>query len=498
MEDYVRVRRMHHDEGLSVRAISRKTGLHRKTVQKMIALGIPPGYRQSNPRPRPRLGPFLPLIDQMLELDRKGPPKQRHSAKRIFDRLRDEHGYGGGYTQVKDYVRQARQRTREAFVPLAWPPGQAQVDWGEAWVEGAAGRPVKTQLFVMTLPFSGARFGAAFPRATMEFFLEGHRLAFEFFGGVPTRIVYDNLKSAVIKVGRGRHRELNPRFERFSEACLFTPAFCNVARGNEKGHVENGVGWVRRNLLVPVPTVGDWQRFNEQLAQGCRRQWATRQRGRESTVGERLAEERAHLRPIPTPPAQPPASWTVSSLCLVRFDTNDYSVPCRYAHHPVWVRADVGRVRIYHEAQLIAEHTRCFGREQAIYEPSHYLALIERKPRALDWGAPLAALALAPCFDQLRALLEEGQQHSRGTRAYIGVLRLLERHTLAELTRAVTRALELGAPDPDSIRNLLLCPPERAPGRLDLSGRAQLAALRVAPPDLSLYGALAAAQGGQP
>jgi transposase len=496
MEDYIRVRRMHFEEGFSVRAIARKTGLHRKTVQKMIIQGVPPGYQPKTSRPRPRLGPFLPRIDQILAQDKQAPPKQRHTAQRIFDRLRQEFGYTGGYTQVKDYVRQARQRQQEAYVPLDWPPGQAQVDWGEAWVI-QAGRPLKAQMFVMTLPFSDARFVASFPRASLEFFLEGHRQAFSFFGGVPARIVYDNLKSAVIKVGRGRRRDLNTTFEQFCEQCLFTAAFCNVARGNEKGHVENGVGWVRRNMFVPQPAVGDWQSFNEHLAQECRRPWPVRLRGHERTVGERLREEQASLRPVPQPPVRPLTTWGVNSLCLVRFDLNDYSVPCRWAYHPVLVRADVGRVRIFHEDRQIAEHVRCFGREQAIYEPWHYLALIERKPRALDWGAPMKELKLEACFEQLRRQMEDGQEHSRGTRAYIGVLRLLEQHSLEALTRAVRRALELGAPDKDSIRNLLLCPPERLPGRLDLSGRMHLATVQVPLPDLSVYGALAAAQGGR-
>lgn len=495
MEDYIRVRRMHFDEGFSVRAISRKTGLHRKTVQKLIIQGVAPGYRQEASRPRPRLGPFLPRIDLILAQDKQAPPKQRHTAQRIFDRLRQEWGYTGGYTQVKEYIRQTRQRQQEAYVPLAWPPGQAQVDWGEAWVI-QEGLPLKAQLFVMTLPFSDARFVASFPRASLEFFLEGHRLAFAFFGGVPARIVYDNLKSAVTKVGRGRRRDLNATFEQFAEQCLFTAAFCNVARGNEKGHVENGVGWVRRNLFVPQPIVGDWQSFNEHLAQACRRHWPARLRGHERTVGERLAEERLHLRPAPQPPARPLKTWTVNSLCLVRFDCNDYSVPCRWAHHPVSVRADVGRVRIFCEVRLIAEHVRCFGREQALYEPWHYLALIERKPRALDWGAPLKEFMLDPCFEQLRRQMEQGQEHSGGTRAYIGVLRLLEQHALADLTRAVGRALELGAPDKESIRNLLLCPPERLPGLLDLSGRSHLAHWRMPAPDLTAYGTLAAAPGG--
>jgi hypothetical protein len=349
-------------------------------------------------------------------------------------------------------------------------------------------------LFVLTLPFSDVRFVACFPRESLEFFLEGHLRAFNFLGGVPRRIVYDNLKAAVTRVGPGRHRELNATFEAFSRRHLFEAAFCNAARGNEKGHVENGVGWARRNLFVPLPSVSDWESCNARLEEACRGAQQLRLRGHEKTVAERLEEERPHFLPLAPwhlPAAKP---WTVSSLCLVRFDSNDYSVPCRWAHHPVTVRADVAKVRIFFQDQCIAIHTRCHERERAIYEPWHYLALVERKPRSLDWGAPMKDLLLPECFQTLRRRMEEGQEHSRGTRAYIRVLRFLEHHTLGEVTRAVERALALGVEGEEAIRNLLLCPPEQTPSPLDLAGRPHLAAYRVALPDASLYSALA--QGG--
>lgn len=456
--------------------------------------GAAPVYQRGSPVPRPKLGAFIGVIDEILKADRHGPPKQRHTAQRIFDRLRVEHGYTGGYTQVKSYVRECLQLSREAFVPLAFGPAQAQVDWGEACVlEG--GERLKVHLFVLTLPFSDARFVACFPRESLEFFLEGHLRAFDFLGGVPRRIVYDNLKAAVTQVGRGKQRKLNPTFEAFSQRHLFEPAFCNVARGNEKGHVENAVGWVRRNLFVPEPVFSGWESINTHMAEQCRGQWGVRMRGHEATVGERLEEERPHF--LPAGPWHLPTvkPWTVSSLCLVRFDTNDYSVPCRWAHHPVAVRADVGKVRIFFQEQCIAAHTRHHGREQAIYEPWHYLALVEHKPLALDWGAPMKDLLLPDCFQVLRLRLEENQEHSRGTRAYIRVLRFLEYHSLCSLTRAVERALALGVDDEEAIRNLLLCPPEQMPSPLDLAGRQHLAAYRVAPPDPSLYSALAAMGG---
>ena len=505
MQEHNEVRRLFYIEGLSLRAISRETGFHRDTIQRIVSEGGPPEYRRKCEPRRPVLGPFIPVIDEMLKQDRHAPPKQRHTAQRIFDRLREEYGYPGGYTQVRQYVAQGRDLEKEAFVPLEFGPGEAQVDWGEAVAfdetreppENASVQQRKVYIFVMTLPFSDARFVAAFPRQTQEFFFEGHRLAFQFFGGVPKRLVYDNLKSAVTKVLRGRRRQLNETFAQFCEHYLFEPAFCNVARGNEKGHVENGVKWAQQNLFVPPPRFSDWDALNASLAEGCRKRWNHLVRGHEATIGERLNQQRHHLTPLPAQRRadKPLKPQRVTSLCLVRFDTNDYSTPCQHAHHQVVVRPTVGKVRIYRDDRLIAAHKRCYGRHQAIYEPWHYLALIERKPLALDYGAPMKQLRLDPCFDVLRRRLEAGQIHSRGTREYIQILRLLEHHPLADLTTAAQRALELGVDRYEAIKSLVLCPPQRTPSLLDLSGQSWLAAYRVIPAPIACYGALVGSGG---
>lgn len=348
MEDHVRVRELRRVEGLSVREISRRTGFHRDTIRKILTERAAPGYRRSQTPGRPVLGPFVAIIDQILSQDRHAPRKQRHTARRIWIRLRREYGYRGGSTQVSEYVRQARERQREAFVPLAFEPATAQVDWGEVWAYHDRCR-CKIQAFVMTLPVSGARFVAMFPRQTLEFFLEGHRRAFQFFDGIPRRIIYDNLKSAVVQVKRGRGRVLNRTFEDFARYHLFTPRFCNVAKGNEKGNVENGVKWTQRTLMTPLPHFSDWGRFNEDIARSCRQHLEYAGPKRERTVAQRLSAERPHLLPLP-PRAEPVGnkdSWTVSSMCLVRFDSNDYSVPCEFAHRRVVVRADVARVSIH-------------------------------------------------------------------------------------------------------------------------------------------------------
>src|SRR3990172_1106781 len=216
------------------RAACRQYGLSWHTLAKMLVHDAPPGYRRKEPRRRPKLADFLPVIQQILTDDKSAPKKQRHTAWRIFERLRDEQGYQGGYTIVKDVVREWKQSHREVFLPLSHPPGEAQVDFGEATVQ-LAGEPTKVALFVMTLPYSGAMFVQVFPRECTETFLEGHRRAFEYFGGVPRRISYDNSAIAVIEVLAGRERKLTREFMRLQSHYLFQHHFCLVRRANEKG-----------------------------------------------------------------------------------------------------------------------------------------------------------------------------------------------------------------------------------------------------------------------
>src|SRR4051812_23455106 len=251
MENWAEIRRRVLVDGLSERAACREYDLHWDTLTKILSHAEPPGYRRTAPRPKPKIDPFLGVVHQILEADRKAPRKQRHTTNRIFQRLRDEHGYRGGLTVVKQAVAAWKARSAEVFVPLAHPPGEAQVDFGEAEVT-LDGRPAKVALFVMTLPHSDAIFCYAFPRECTEAFLEGHARAFEFFGGVPRRISYDNLRIAVARVTGGRGREVTDEFRRLRSHYLFEAHFCLVRRPNEKGHVQTLVGYARRNVLVPV------------------------------------------------------------------------------------------------------------------------------------------------------------------------------------------------------------------------------------------------------
>ncbi|MDP9343269.1 MAG: IS21 family transposase, partial [Actinomycetota bacterium] len=250
MQEWTEIRHRVLVEGASKRSVCREFGIAHKTLQKILANTEPPGYRAAAARPKTKLGPYLGVIEEILASDREAPPKQRHTAKRIFCRLRDEYGYPGGITQVKEAVARHRRHAQEVFVPLSHPPGEAQFDFGYATVE-IAGVRRKAAFAVMSLPYSDAFHVSAYPRECTETFQAAHGAAFSFFGGVPTRTAYDNTTIAVRKV-IGRERALTREFLRLQSHFLFAHRFCRVGRGNEKGHVESLVGYGRRNFMVPV------------------------------------------------------------------------------------------------------------------------------------------------------------------------------------------------------------------------------------------------------
>ena len=241
VEVYLRVRRAVMAEGMSIREAARSFGLHRDTVRKMLEYSVPPGYRRQTPPRRPKLEPYSGVIDQILEKDHSVPKKQRHTAKRIFERLRNEYGFDGGYTTVKDYVREHRRQTREMFVPLSHPPGQAQCDFGEALVI-IGGVERKAHYLILDLPHSDGCFVKAYPAETTEAFLDGHVSAFAFLGGVPQSILYDNTRLAVARIlGDGR-RKRTRSFTELQSHYLFDDRFGRPAKGNDKGKVEGMVG----------------------------------------------------------------------------------------------------------------------------------------------------------------------------------------------------------------------------------------------------------------
>ena len=469
VELYGRVRYAVQIEGLSERAAARRFGLDPRTVAKMVRFSVPPGYVRKKAPAKPKLDPFIPVIDRILGDDKSRPKKQQHTSKRIFERLRDEHAFTGGITIVKDYVAGVQQRSQEMFVPLVHPPGQAQADFGEARAV-IGGVEQKIHYFAFDLPHSDANFVVAYPAETTEAFCDGHVQAFAFFGGVPQSILYDNTKIAVAKILGDGKRQRTRVFTELQSHYLFRDRFGRPARGNDKGKVEGLVGYARRNFMVPVPVFDSFAALNAHLVDCCRKRWGERLRGHTETIGERLQRDLAALhQPLPPPyDACEKIGTRVSSLSLVRYRLNDYSVPTAYGHAQVFVRGYVHEVVISCGTEIIARHPRSYEREDFVFDPLHYLALIERKINALDQAAPLADWVLPDEFATLRRLLE-GRMGKPGKREFVQVLRLMEHFTIADVAAAVREAIMRGVVGFDAIKHLVLCRVERRPPRLDMA-----------------------------
>ncbi len=301
VELYGRVRHAVRIEGLSHRETARRFGLAPRTVAKMTKFSVPPGYVRKKPPARPKLDPFITVIERILGDDKSRPKKQQHTAKRIFERLRDEYGFTGGITIVKDYVAGWRQRAQEMFVPLAHPPGHAQVDFGEA-IGVIGGVERKIHFFAFDLPHSDACFVFGYPAETTEAFCDGHVRAFAFFGGVPQSILYDNTRIAVARILGDGKRQRTRVFTELQSHYLFEDRFGRPGKGNDKGKVEGLVGYARRNFLVPIPVFASFEALNAHLLECCRRRMADRLRGHDGTVGERLEHDLAAFqRPLPAP-----------------------------------------------------------------------------------------------------------------------------------------------------------------------------------------------------
>jgi transposase len=442
VELYAQVRYAVQIEGLSERAAARRFGIDPRTVAKMMRFSVPPGYRRTKPPVRPKLDPFIPVIDKILADDKLGPKKQQHTAKRIFERLRDEHGFTGGITIVKDYVAGWRQRSQEMFVPLAHPPGHAQADFGEA-IGVIGGVERKIHFLALDLPHSDACFVAAYPTESKEAFCDGHVKGFTFFGGVPRSILYDNTKIAVARILGDGKRQRTQVFSELQSHYLFEDRFGRPGKG---------------------------EALNAHLLECCKKRMSERLRGHAETIGERLERDLAALRK-PLPPSYDvcdKVATRVSSLSLVRYRRNDYSVPTSFGHREVIVRGYVHEVVISCGTEIIARHPRSYEREDFVFDPLHYLALIEQKINALDQAAPLADWKLPEEFATLRRLLET-RMGKKGKREFVQVLRLMETFQIEDVTAAVGDAIARGAIGFDAIKHLVLCRIERRPPRLNMT-----------------------------
>ena len=487
MDLYARIRRACQVEGLSRREAASRFGVHRNTVRKILKFSVPPGYCRKEPAIKPKLSAFIGVIDGILEDDRKRPAKQRHTVKRIWERLKAEHGFTGGYTIVKGYVRKRTLATKEVFVPLVHRPGNAQADFGEALaVIGGVER--KIHFCCVDLPHSDAGFVKAYPGETTEAFCDAHNAAFRFFGGVPRQLLYDNTKIAVARILGDGKRQKTRSFLELESHYLFESRFGRPGKGNDKGKVEGLVGYARRNFLVPVPRFPDFESLNRHLEAECVKRMGAKLRGHDETIGERFQRDLMAFLPLPEGPydACEKVATRVSSLSLVRYRSNDYSVPVSYGHREVLVRGYVHEVVIACGAETIARHPRCYEREQAVMDPLHYLELIEKKTGSFDQAAPLEKWELPPDFGVLRRELE-ARMGKNGIREYVQVLRLME-HFEQDLVRdAVREALRLGAAGFDAVKHLVLCRIEERPPKLNLDIYPYLPRAQVETTKLSAY-----------
>lgn len=488
MERWNSIRQRVLRDGVSIRQIQRETGLHFTTIKKILSHSSPPPF-DCPERSKPKIGPYLERIAGILETDRTMPKKQRHTAKRIFEVIR-EAGYEGGYTAVKDVVRELRRTSQEVFVPLVHRPGEAQMDFGQALVK-MDGVLRKVMFFAMALPYSDAMFIVAYPRECTETFQDGHVRAFQFFDGVPRRISYDNARTSVSQIIGTHARKLTYGFLQLQSHYLFEEHFCRVRRANEKGVVEGVVKFARLNYFVPVPEVKDFDELNTFLEACCREDLDRTLRGRKVSKKELLTEDQAAFLPSPASPfdACKKASTTVDRLSLVRFDCNDYSVPVRFAHYTIVAKGYTDQVRIFRKDILIAEHVRLWDKEAIAFNPVHYLELLERKPGALDHARPLCDWNLPKCFTLLRNRLED-EGRAQGTREFIRVLRLLEKHPMAKVSAAIDKALRLRRCNRDVVAQYLYPDEPFSPPTFHLDGREHLHGVSVHAPDLAAYQSL--------
>jgi len=448
----------------TIAGVARKVKVHRRMVREAIGSALPKP-RKKTERPHSKLQAAIPFIDEILQGDRQAPRKQRHTAHRIWARLREERpDCPVAERTVREYVHDRKLAlgllAREVCVAQSYDWGvEAQVDWYEAYAD-LGGERTKLYVFALRSMASGAAFHCAFSNATQQAFLEAHELAFAWFGGVFHRLRFDNLSSAVKKILRGQQREETSRFIAFRSHWRFAAEFCTPGEGHEKGGIESEAGYFRRNHWVPVPQAVDLVDLNRQLAVACRQDEQRIIGGRSQTVGAAQLVERPYLLPLASEGLDLALTSfpTVNGLGCAKVRTNFYSVPLA-AGIEVHAKAYASRVELWHEGNCVAHHARCYGHQQQILELEHYLDVLWRKPGALAGSTALdqqRQAGLWPVsFDQIWQALMARQGKQNGTRQMVGLLKLGQQYGRDKLQESVETALAAGCSDAAAVEHLL-------------------------------------------
>lgn len=499
VKQWEQIRRAYYVEQKSIREIARETGHARRTISRMLDLEAPPTYQRRQPKRAHKLGPYKKRIQELLAQNQTLPRKQRWTAPMIFREIEQE-GFQGAESTVRHYVGQVRKLLRQppVYLPLEFDPGSdAQVDWGEGDVI-MNGEQITVQLFFMKLAYSRRTFMMAFPSQKQEAFFMGHVRAFDFFEGVPQRISYDNLKTAVKEILEGRHRVEQEAFFHFRGVYLFDSHFCTPGAGNEKGQVEHSVGFGRRRFLVPLPEVSSFEELNAYLLQKCLEDDARTVSGQPATIGVRWQEEKPFLRPLPNHAYDCCRTTTVSlnRYSQVQLETNRYSVPTDQAVKQLTAKLYPFTVEIYRSGDKapIAAHSRCYDRHQEIIDPLHYLPLIRQRPGAIDHAKPLRRWReqWPPVYDELLAHLRQKWPDGRGAREFVNILYLHRGHSQEAMTQAIQAALAHHCAHLDGVQLWLtqLQRPEPTFAALNLGDQPKLNGVGKQPAPVGVYDAL--------
>ena len=488
VDQYDLIRTSYRVYGKRIKEIARETGHSKNTIKKVLR-GEYTGYKARDQQPFPVLGPFRDIIDGWLQDDKDRPKKQRHTAVRIYHRLKTEHDFRGAETTVRRYVREAKQQMgltgRTVYIPSDPEAGvEGEVDWGRCWAI-IGGKETQLKFFCMRSKFSGKHFVRCYPCERQQALFDGHIRAFSFFGGVFPVLIYDNLTTAVQRIFRGKKRDLQMSYDKFRAYYNFSPVFCNPGQGHEKGGVEGLVGYARRNYMVPIPVADSLEKLNEKLLAAAHAYGDHRIAGREHTVSELYEKEKKHLLALPEAFGNLEARTSkIDKYSTILVDKNRYSVPTAYAYCTGNVVLHVDRVEIFYGGKRIGTHKRLFSNNQWSLHPEHYLELIRQRPQAFHSARPIRQWRSTwpESLERLLALFVQKQGETKGVKDFIRVLMFYKDHDAKEIETAIDKALIANTGSSEAVRHILLNANGQARQFGTLDGWQ-----RSTPPDVSVY-----------